>query len=186
MFGAALRLMAAGVAGRRLGDYVKNLTTKYLMLAVAGIVFSIATAFAILAAFWALNTWMQNPIWTALIMLGIFTLAGFLIVLLAYGTTRTKPQSAKQAMQDPIQALQSQIPSVEDVGHQIEQAVRRYGPMRVAGAAVAGGLIAGLLAKRFGQANVFEPRGRYYPRGGYEPRIVYERRPDRGNPRYYA
>jgi hypothetical protein len=186
MFGAVLRLMAAGVAGRHLGDYVKNLTTKYLMLAVAGMVFSVAALFGILAGFWALNTRTQNPIWTALIMLGIFVLAGLLIVLLAYGTTRTKHVSAKQAMQDPVQALQSQIPSVEDVGHQIEKAVRRYGPMRVAGAAVAGGLIAGLLAKRFGQANVFERHGRYHPPRGYEPRVVYEPRAERGDPRYYA
>jgi membrane associated rhomboid family serine protease len=175
MFGTALRLLATGVAGRRVGEYVKHLTTRYLVLGMAGMVFSIATVFGILAGFWALNTWTQNPVWSALIMLGILALAGFLIVLIAYGITREKPQSARQALQNPMQAMQSQIPSIEDVGHQIEQAVRLYGPFRVAAAAAAGGLVAGLLAKRFGQVNVYEPR-----------RDAYDSRRARGNGRRYA
>ena len=56
MFGAALRLLAVGEAGRRLGDYARNLTKRYLMLGIAGIPFVAATAFGILAAFWALNS----------------------------------------------------------------------------------------------------------------------------------
>ena len=175
MFGAALRLVAAGVASQRLGGYVKNLTTKYLVLSVAGSIFLVAAIFGILAGFWALNTWTQNPIWSALIMLGILALAGFLTVLIAYGITREKPQSPRQALTDPMQAIQGQIPSMEDVGHQIEQAVRRYGPLRVAAAAAAGGLVAGLLAKRFGQVNVYEPR-----------REQYASRRDRYNSRRYA
>ncbi len=170
MFGVALRLLAAGQAGRHLGDYLKNLMTRYIFLSVAGIVFLVAIAFAILAGFWALNLWMQNPIWAALIMTGICVLAGFSIALTAYGITREKAKSARPASGDPLQAVQSQIPSVEDVGRGIESAVRRYGPVRVTAAAVAGGLVAGLLAKRFGQ-----------------PRAVYEEPPPpRRNGRRYS
>jgi hypothetical protein len=173
MFGVALRLLAAGEAGRRLGDYVKHLTTRYLVLSVAGIIFLVAIVFGILAGFWAINSWMQNPIWSALIMMGIFLLAGFLIALTAYGITREKPQSASLALRDPVQAVQSHIPTVEDVGREIETAVRRYGPARVAAAAAAGGLVAGLLAKRFTQ-----------PRVVYEP--AYEPPPPPRNGRRYA
>jgi len=169
MFGVVLRLLAAGEAGRRLGDYVRNLTARYLVLSVAGIVFLAAIVFGILAGFWALNLWTQNPIWSALIMMGILVLAGLLIALTAYGITKEKPQSASTALSDPIQAVQSHVPTVEDVGREIETAVLRYGPFRVAAAAAAGGLVAGLLAKRFSQ-----------------PRIVYEPAPPRGNGRRYA
>ncbi len=151
MFGAALRLLAVGEVGQRLGGYVRNLTKRYLVLSMAGIPFVAAIAFVILAAFWALNSWMQNPIWSALIMVGILALVGFSIVLTAYGITREETPSARQAIRQPVQALQSRIPSVDDVGRQIEHAVRQYGPVRVATAAAAGGLIAGLLAKRFRQ-----------------------------------
>ncbi len=169
MFGTALRLLAAGEAGRRLGDYVKHLTIKYLVLSMAGIAFSIAIVFGILAGFWGLNSWTHNPIWSALIMAGIFVLAALLTALAAYGTTREKPASARQAMQDPLQAVQSHIPSVEDVGRQIEHAVRVYGPVRVAAAAAGGGLIAGLLAKRFGETRRPEPpRRRQASRRRYE------------------
>jgi Putative transposase len=120
----------------------------------------------------AINSWMQNPIWSALIMMGIFLLAGFLIALTAYGITREKPQSASLALRDPVQAVQSHIPTVEDVGREIETAVRRYGPARVTAAAVAGGLVAGLLAKRFAQPPVIyrtvpPPNGRRYACGRY-------------------
>jgi Putative Actinobacterial Holin-X, holin superfamily III len=170
MFGVALRLLATGEAGRRVGDHVKNLMTRYIFLSVAGFVFLVATAFAILAGFWALDSWMQNPIWAALIMMGICILAGCLIALTAYGITRKRPKSVSAAMRDPLQAVQSNIPSVEDVGRGIESAVRRYGPVRVTAAAVAGGLVAGLLAKRFGQ-----------------PRVVYEEAPPpRRNGRRYS
>jgi membrane protein implicated in regulation of membrane protease activity len=103
MFGAALRLLAVGEAGRRLGDYVKNLTTRYLVLGIAGIPFVAAVAFGILAAFWAPNLWIQNPIWSALIMFGI--LAGLLIVLTAYGITRAETPSARQALSQPVRNL---------------------------------------------------------------------------------
>jgi hypothetical protein len=42
----------------------------------------------------------------------------------------------------------SQPSTVDEIGRQIEYAVRQYGPFRVA-SAVAGGLLAGLLAKHF-------------------------------------
>ncbi len=159
MFGVALRLLAAGDASRRLGDYAKNLMTRYIVLSVAGIVFLAAIVFAILAGFWALESRMQNPIWPALIMMGICLFAGLLIALTAYGITRERA-SARPA---PPRTAQSYIPSVDDVGREIETAVHRYGPFRVAAAAAAGGIVAGLLAKRFTQPRVVyepEPRSR--------------------------
>ena len=84
-------------------------------------------------------------------------MAGLLIALIAYGATREKKQTASvsQALRRPVQTLQSQIPSVDDVGRQIEQAVKEYGPLRVTAAAAAGGLVAGLIAKRYGQPQLF-------------------------------
>ena len=152
MFGAALRLLAVGEAGRRLGDYARNLTKRYLMLGIAGIIFATAITFGILAAFWALNSQIQDPIWAAVIMLGILVLVGLLIVLIAYGITREEETpSARKALTQPIRAVQDQFPTMDDVGRQIERAVRQYGPVRVATAAAAGGLLAGLLAKKFRQ-----------------------------------
>ncbi len=158
MFGRILRLMAVGEAGRRLGDYVKNLTTRYLILSTAGIPFAGAAVFGTLAAFWAINTRVQNPMWTALIMAGALVFLGFMIVLAAFGTTRASKPNARQIMQQPAKAAQAQLsaagaqlPPPEDIGRQIEVAVQRYGPFRVAAAAAAGGVVAGLLAKRFRQ-----------------------------------
>jgi membrane associated rhomboid family serine protease len=152
MFGQALRLLAVGEAGQRLGGYVKKLVTKYLVLSVAGMAFLGAIVFAILAGFWALSSSNHDPIISAGIMAAILALVGGLIALTAYGITREKPQQGvSQVIRQPVQALQSQVPSVEDVGRQIERAVRQYGAVRVATAAAAGGLIAGLLAKRFRQ-----------------------------------
>jgi len=153
MLGAILRplgLLAAGEFGRRLGDYAKNLMTKYIMLSAAGIVLLPAIVFAILAIFWALISSNHDPVMSAAIMAGALALIGFLTVFIAYGITR-KHQSAKQALRDPARATQARLPSVEDVGRQIERAVRQYGPLRVTAAAAAGGLAAGVLAKRFGQ-----------------------------------
>ena len=62
MFGTALRLLAVGEAGRRIRVYVRNLTTKYLVLSVAGMAFTAAITFAMLAAFWALISRTQDPI----------------------------------------------------------------------------------------------------------------------------
>ena len=149
MFGAALRLLAVGEAGRRLGDYVQNLVTKYLVLSVAGTAFMSAIVFAMLAAFWALISRNHDPVASAGIMAGVLALVGFLIVFIAYGITHRKPQSVKQALVEPVKAAQNQMPTMDDVGRQIELAVRQYGPVRVATAAAAGGLVAGLLAKRF-------------------------------------
>ena len=88
MLGTALRLLVAGQASQRLGGYVRNLTRRYLVLGIAGIPFLAAIAFGILAGFWALTSWTQNPTWSAVIMVGILVLAGLLITLIAYGTTR--------------------------------------------------------------------------------------------------
>ena len=126
-----------------MGVYVRNLTTKYLVLSVAGTAFTAAITFAMLAAFWALIARTQDPIASAGIMAGILALVGFLIVFIAYGITRQKSPSASLALREP---------TVDDIGRQIEYAVRQYGPFRVASAAMAGGLLAGLLAKHFRQA----------------------------------
>ncbi len=149
MFGAILRLMAVGEAGRRMGGYVQNLMTRYLVLSVAGTAFLGAIIFGILAGFWALTSRTNNPVASAAIMAGILVLAGLLIALIAYGATRERTGSPSQAFSEPVAAMQSYVPTVEDVGRQIESAARQYGPVRVVAAAAAGGLVAGLLAKRF-------------------------------------
>jgi hypothetical protein len=152
MFGAALRLLAAGEAGRRLGDYVKNLATRYLVLSAAGTAFLGAIVFAILAGFWALISRNNDPVTSAGIMAGILALVGFLIALIAYGATRERQRpSVSEVIRQPVQAFQSQVPTVDDVGRRIEGLVRQYGAVRVATAAAAGGLVAGLLAKKFRQ-----------------------------------
>jgi hypothetical protein len=72
-----------------MGVYVRNLTTKYLVLSVAGTAFTAAITFVMLAAFWAL-------------MAGILALMGFLIVFIAYGITRQKSPSASLALREPV------------------------------------------------------------------------------------
>ncbi len=158
MFGQALRLLAVGEAGQRLGGYVRNLATRYLVLSAAGMAFLGAIVFAILAGFWALNSSNHDPVISAGIMAGILALVGFLTALIAYGATREKKQAASvsQIMRAPVQTLQSQIPSVDDVGRQIEHAVKEYGPLRVTAAAAAGGLVAGLIARRYGDPQLFQ------------------------------
>lgn len=151
MFGGILRLMAVGEAGRRLGGYVKSLVTKYLILSAAGMIFLIAIVFGILAVFWALTSSIRDPVISAGIMAGALALIGLLTVLIAYGITGRKHPSAKQVLRDPLQAVEGRIPSVEQVGRQIEYAVRQHGPIRVTAAAAASGFAAALLAKRFGQ-----------------------------------
>jgi ElaB/YqjD/DUF883 family membrane-anchored ribosome-binding protein len=148
MFGAILRLMAVGEAGRRVGGYFQNLITKYLVLSVAGTAFLGAIIFAILAGFWALTSRNNNPVASAAIMAAILVLVGLLIALAAYGITRERRASPSAALSQPVTAVQSYLPTVEDVGRQIELATREYGPLRVVAAAAAGGLVVGLLAKR--------------------------------------
>ena len=146
MLGFILRLIAAGEGNRGAGDSVKNLTRKYLVLGMAGIVFATAIAFGTLAAFWALEAWIQNPIWAAAIMVVILILAALLITLIAYGITREEetPSPSKVIARELLP-----IPA-EEIGRQIEYAAGQYGALRVASAAAAGGLVMGFLAKRFG------------------------------------
>jgi len=153
MFGGPLGLMsmAVGESRRRLGDYMRKTITRYLVMSMAVIPLVAALAFAILAIYWAIASAIDSPIYSAAIMVGIMACAALLIVLTAYGITRDKPRSARQAVKGPVSAFEDSIPSVEDIGRQIEFAVERYGPFRVAAAAAAGGIVAGLLAKRFSQ-----------------------------------
>lgn len=188
MFGTALRLLAAGEAGQRLGGYVKNLATRYLVLSIAGIAFLGAVVFATLAGFWALSSSNHDPITSAGIMAAILALAGFLIGLIAYGTTRQKPRQASvsRAIRQPVQTLQSELPSVDDVTRQIEQAVKRHGPFRVATAAAAGGLIAGIVAKRLGETQVLPPRMDSFAQGRGRRRRREEEAWRQENGRRYA
>lgn len=150
MFGNALRLMAAGEAGRRVGDYIQNLITKYLVLAVAGGAFSAAMVFVTLAGFWALNKRTNDWVDSAAIMAGILALIGFLIVFVAYGlTANNKAPSVSAAMRNPVDTVRANIPAVDDVGHQIETAVRQYGPLPVAAAAIGFGVVAGVMYKKY-------------------------------------
>ncbi len=151
MWGVLLRLMAAGQTGRRLGDYARTLTLRYLILGLAAMTLLWAAGFASLASYWALSAWTKSPVLAALIMAAIFCFAALLIALIAYGTTRESPQSAKPAAREPGEAGEACGPTVEDVGRGIESAVHIYGPLPVAAAAAAGGFVAALLAKRFSQ-----------------------------------
>jgi hypothetical protein len=157
MLGTALRLIAAAGAARRLGDHLRTLISKYLVLSAAGIIFAAAVLFALLAGFWALDSWTHNPVWAALIMAGSLCLAGFLIALTAYGPTRAKPRTSPHPAEAPLQAAQSGLPTVEDAGRQIEAAARQYGPVPVVAAAAAAGLFAGIVVKRLTETRVYEP-----------------------------
>jgi len=152
MLGAILRLIAAGEASRRLGGYVQTTITRYLVLALAASVFSAASVFALLAGFWALNKWLEDPVLSAAFMAVILASIGFLIALIAFGTTREKSRpDAKQALAVTAAPSPGELPTVEDIGRQIEHAVRKHGPVRVLAAAAAGGVVAALLAKRLGR-----------------------------------
>lgn len=176
MWGQALRLLAVGQVGQRLGGYARNLATRYLVLSVAGTAFLGATVFAILAGFWALNYSNNNPVLSAGIMAGILVLVGCLIALVAYGITRERRETGvREAISQPFQSLQNQIPTVDDVGRQIEHAVKQYGPLRVAAAAIAGGVVAGLIARRYGEARLFGGR-RFNGVGEYDRDDQYDRR----------
>jgi small-conductance mechanosensitive channel len=157
MWGVILRLLATGQASRRLGDYARNLTVRYLILGLAVAVAAVAAGFASLASYWALSAWVKGPILAALIMAAILCCVALLIALAAYGTTRESRQSAEPVVREPVQAGEAFNPTVEDVGRGIENAVHRYGPLPVTAVAAAGGFVAALLAKRFSQ-----------------PRVVYE------------
>lgn len=147
MLGLILRLMAAGEGDRGAGDSVKKLTTRYLVLGIASMIFASAIAFGVLAAFWALESQTGDPIMAAAIMVGILILAGLLIALIAYGIT------GGQETPSPAKAIgQALLPvPVEEIGRNIELAADQYGAVRVATAAAAGGLLVGFLAKKFGQ-----------------------------------
>ncbi|MGO9173080.1 MAG: hypothetical protein ACLP7P_14115 [Rhodomicrobium sp.] len=152
MLGAILRLIAAGEAGRRLGGYLQTTLTRYLVLALSAAVFLAASVFALLAGFWALNKWLQNPVLSAAFMAVILASIGFLIALIAFGLTKEKSRPAvSQALTVTAAPEPGQLPTVEDIGRQIEHAVRKHGPVRVLAAAAAGGVLAGFLAKRLGR-----------------------------------
>ena len=95
MLGLILRLIAAGEGNRGAGESVKNLTRKYLVLGIAGIIFATAIAFATLAAFWALEARIQDPIMAAAIMVGILILVALLTALIAYGLTKEEELQAQ-------------------------------------------------------------------------------------------
>ncbi len=136
MLGVILRLLAAGDGDRGAGNSLKNLTTRWLVFGIAGIIFASGIAFGVLAGFWALESRTQNPVLSAVIMVGILILAALLIAFIAYGITggEKTPGPAKAVAQALVP-----LP-VEEVGRQIEAAAQEYGAVRVAAAAAAGGL----------------------------------------------
>ena len=123
-----------------MGDYVNHLKTKYLVLGAAGMIFLVAIVFAILAIFWGLISLNHNPAASAGIMAGALGLIGLLTVFIGFGITQRKQQSASQALRYPVQTVQSEVPSVENIGRFIERSARDYGALRVTAAAAAGGL----------------------------------------------
>jgi hypothetical protein len=128
------------------GGYVQNLTTKYLILSVAGLAFLAAIIFVILAAFWGLAIWTQNIVQAAGIMAVILAVLGFFIVFIAYGIEERKPR----ILSDPMASLRAEVPSVDEIGDHIEEAVHHYGPSKVVMAAAVAGIVAGLASRRGG------------------------------------
>ena len=61
MLGVILRLLAAGDGDRGAGDSLKNLTTRWLVFGIAGIIFASGIAFGVLAGFWALESRTRKP-----------------------------------------------------------------------------------------------------------------------------
>lgn len=152
MWRSAIRLWAVGQAGSQVSGYVQGLVMKYLILGAAGLVFLAALVFVILAGFWALVV-QTNGDWIAAagIMAAILALVGLVIVLVAYGVAEPE---APRIVSDPMAALQAQVPSMHEIGDQIERATARYGPARVMAAAAVAGIVAGLAAKRVGAAQL--------------------------------
>jgi hypothetical protein len=128
------------------GGYVQNLATKYLIFSVAGLAFLAAIIFGMLAIFWVLAQAMQDYPQAAGIMAGIMLAVGCFIALVAYGIAQRPPRIVRH----PVESLEAQLPTVDDIGDQIEWAARRYGPVKVLAAAGAAGLVAGVAARKFG------------------------------------
>ncbi|MGO9547429.1 MAG: hypothetical protein ACLPPF_21880 [Rhodomicrobium sp.] len=149
MLGGLLRLIAAGEAGRRLGGYIQTAFTRFLVLALASAVFLAGAVFALLAGYWALNGWLNNPVLSAASMAAILASIGLSIALIASGPTKEKSApAASRALAVQGSAAPDGVPTVEDVARRIEHAVRVHGPVRVIAGAAAGGLVAGLIARR--------------------------------------
>lgn len=144
--------MKAEMGLERVGEQAKTLALRYLMLGLAGIVFLGATVFVLLAGFWALLEYNHNPVMSAIIMAVILALIGLLVALIAYGTTQANREAPKLTQPYPMRSVGPVVPTVDDVGRQIERAVQQYGPVQVTAAAVGIGLVAGLMAKNFRQA----------------------------------
>jgi len=166
MFGTALRLMGAQQALNRvrvrtemglerMSEQVQNLVLRYLVLSIAGIAFLGAGVFGVLAGFWGFRQLIRdNGAASAGVMAGILILVGLLIALVAYGITQAKttPTRARFMEKYPIRNAQNPLnPAVDDVAVRIERAVHQFGPVRVATAAAAAGLLVGVVAKRLRQ-----------------------------------
>ncbi len=147
MLRQALSFAAISQVGSSLTSYAQGLVMKYLILGVAGLVFLSSLIFVILAGYWALVLWSNDWIEAAGIMAAILALLGFLIVFIAYGAA--EPEKPR-VMRDPMGALQAQLPTTDDISHQIEKATDQYGPARVLAAAAVLGLVAGIAARRGG------------------------------------
>src|SRR5215470_2996034 len=102
MFGKILRLMAVGEASRRVGDYVKSVMTKYVMLSAAGMIFLVAFVFGILALFWLLTASIHNPVISAAIMAGALAVIALIVAVIAYAMTGRRRPSASQALRNPL------------------------------------------------------------------------------------
>ncbi len=149
MLGGFLRLIAAGEAGRRLGGYIQTAFTRFLVLALAGAVFLAGVVFALLAGYWAVNGWLHNPVASAGLMAAILASIGLSIALIASGPTKEKSTpAASRALAVRGAPAPGALPTVEDVARHIEHAVAVHGPVRVIAGAAAGGIVAGMLARR--------------------------------------
>jgi hypothetical protein len=74
----------------------------------------------------------QSPVLAALIMAAILIVAGILLLVLA----RQRAKTARQAFSASLSSLRNRVPTVDDVGRQIERAVNQAGPVRLMAAAL--------------------------------------------------
>jgi hypothetical protein len=148
VLGTALKLLAIGEASRQVGGYVNNLARRYLILTIASAMFLGACAFAMLALYWSLIFQNLTPVQASCAIACGLLLIALLMVLLAYGTTRTnKPAPLLES--ESVAKIPALVDlTAEDVGRQIELAVAKHGAGKVVAFAALGGVVAGILTRR--------------------------------------
>jgi hypothetical protein len=148
VLGSALKLLAVGEASRQVGGYVNNLARRYLILMIASAMFLSACAFGMLALYWSLIFQNLTPVQASCAIACGLLLIAFLTALAAYGTTRASKPAPLLENESVTKIPALAELTAEDVGHQIELAVAKYGAAKVVAFAALGGVVAGILTRR--------------------------------------